>query len=45
MKFGRAPALSLNAKEFFAKIKRYESVINAAKKDLNVQHMPKSNAR
>lgn len=45
MKFGRAPALSLNAKEFFAKIKRYESVINAAKKDLNVQHMLKSNAR
>ena len=45
MKFGRAPALSLNAKEFFAKIKRYESVINAANKDLNVQHMPKSNAR
>ena len=45
MKFGRAPALSLNAKEFFAKIKRYESVINAAKKDLNVKHTPKSNFR
>ena len=45
MKFGRAPALSINAKEFFAKIKRYEVVINAAKKDLSVQHISESNVR
>lgn len=45
MKFGRAPALSLNAKEFFVKIKRYEAVINAAKKDLNAQHVSDSNVR
>jgi hypothetical protein len=45
MKFGRAPALSLNAKEFFAKIKRYESVINIAKKELNTQHISESNVR
>lgn len=45
MKFGRAPALSINAKEFFAKIKRYEVIINAAKKDLSVQHISESNVR
>ena len=45
MKFGRAPALSINAREFFAKIKRYEVVINAAKKDLSVQHISESNVR
>ena len=45
MKFGRAPALSINAKEFFAKVKRYEVVINAAKKDLNVRHISESNVR
>ncbi|MBR4892154.1 MAG: hypothetical protein IKZ34_03180 [Alphaproteobacteria bacterium] len=45
MKFGRSPALQTNSPEFFAKIKKYESIINAANKELRVQHIPNSISR
>lgn len=45
MKFGRSPGLETKSPEFYSKIKRYEVVINAAKKDLNLQHISESNVR
>ena len=45
MKFGRSPGLETKSPEFYSKIKRYESVFNIAKKELNTQHISESNVR